>query len=91
MKGKNLTLNYSLLQGSYWMSYCALYSFATVYLLSKGFNSAMIGMIVAGSNILSSVLQPYVSTLADQAKKLSIRQIILMVAAVLAILLAGLT
>ena len=90
MKGKNLTLNYSLLQGSYWMSYCALYSFATVYLISKGFNSAVIGMIVAGSNILSSFLQPYVSTIADQTKRLTIRQIILMVVACLALFLMAL-
>ena len=42
-----LMLQYCVLQGSYWASFCVLYAFATVFLLSRGFESSMIGVIIA--------------------------------------------
>ena len=59
-----LMLQYCVLQGSYWASFCVLYAFATVFLLSRGFESSMIGVIIAVGNILGVILQPVVASIA---------------------------
>ena len=71
--GKHLTIKYAMLQGSYWMSFCAVYNFATVYLLSKSFSSKEVGVMLAAINIVAAVLQPLVANFADQTKKISLK------------------
>ncbi|MBQ9932467.1 MAG: MFS transporter [Ruminiclostridium sp.] len=68
------TINYTLIQGSYWGCYCAIVTFSSVYLLAQGFTNAQIGTVIALSSVLSAVLQPVFSGLADRLKKLSLRQ-----------------
>ncbi|MBR5534837.1 MAG: MFS transporter [Ruminiclostridium sp.] len=79
------TVNYTLIQGSYWGCYCAVVTFSSVYLLAQGFSNAQIGSLIAVSGILSAVLQPLVSGMADRLKKLSLRQF----AALLVLIQAG--
>lgn len=71
---KKMTLKYSFVHGTYWMVFGATYNFVTVYLLSKNFTSQNIGIIVALTNIFSTLLQPYVAGMADRSKKLSLRE-----------------
>lgn len=86
---KKLTAQYALTQAAYWMVFCGLYTFATVYLLSKGLTSSKIGIIVACGNLLGFVLQPYISGLADRFQNLTLHYLVevLIGVMVLAILL----
>ncbi len=70
---KKMTLKYSFVHGSYWMAFGATYNFVTVYLLSKSFTSQNIGIIVALTNIFSTIMQPYIAGLADRSHKFSLR------------------
>lgn len=70
---KKMTTKYSFVHGSYWMVFGATYNFVTVYLLSKNFTSQNIGIIVALTNIFSTILQPYVAGIADRSRKISLR------------------
>ena len=70
-----LMLQYCVLQGSYWASFCVLYAFATVFLLSRGFESSMIGVIIAVGNILGVILQPVVASIADRSEKISLHKL----------------
>lgn len=47
-------------------------SFASVFLLAKGFTNWNIGLTFAAANVLAVILQPIVADIADRAKKLSI-------------------
>lgn len=76
--GKILTIKFALLQGSYWMSFCAIYNFATVYLLSKSFTSKEVGIMLAAINIIAAVLQPLVANFADQTQKISLRNLVIL-------------
>lgn len=67
---------YSALQGAYWMLYCSVFIFATVFLLEKGFKDGEIGIILAAGNILGVLLQPYFASLADRSKRLSLQRLI---------------
>lgn len=66
-KGPNL--RYSLLQGGYYLDYLIISSFAAVFLSSRGFTTAQIGMVTAGGSLLSCVLQQIAGTLADKTTK----------------------
>lgn len=75
INAKKLTLQYSVLQGCYWSSFCAIYSFATILLLSKGFSSAQIGVIIAIGNILGVIFQPIISGIADRHPRIEVHHL----------------
>ena len=79
------TVKYTLIQGAYWACYCAIVTFSSVYLLAQGFSNAQIGTLIAVSGLLSAVLQPVVSGMADRLERLSLRQF----AALLVLIQAG--
>lgn len=74
---RSLTIKYALLQSTYWISECIIYSFAAIYLQYKNFNNTQIGIVLSLSAILSIILQPVVSAFADKSKKKTVRNIIL--------------
>lgn len=69
---KLLNVEYSCIHGTYWMYYGVVSSFASVFLLAKGFSNWNIGVTLAVANVLAVVLQPVIADLADRAKKLSV-------------------
>lgn len=54
------------------MFYGVASSFASVFLLARGYSSSQIGVTLAAANILAVVLQPMVADLADRIKRLSL-------------------
>lgn len=74
LAGLRPTVQYTAIQGSYWASYCCVVTFSSVYLLSRGFSNVQIGTLISVSGLLSAVLQPMVSKLADGLKRMSLRQ-----------------
>lgn len=68
------TAQYTVIQGTYWASYCCIVAFSSVYLLSLGFTNVQIGTLISVSGLLSAVLQPFVSKLADSLQRMSLRQ-----------------
>lgn len=73
---RHLTLTYSGIQGTYWMYYAAICSFASVYLTDRGYSNENIGMILALGSIFAVVLQPILADFADRSRKLSLAGII---------------
>lgn len=67
-----LNIEFSCIHGTYWMVYGVVSSFASVFLLAKGFTNWNIGLTFAAANVLAVILQPIVADIADRAKKLSI-------------------
>ncbi len=60
MKPRFLTSHYAWIQGCYWMAYCILLSFSSVYLLDQGFSNTQIGLLLGLSGLLTALLQPFV-------------------------------
>lgn len=73
IKSPSLNIRFSSLQGLYWMCFCVLYGFASVFLLEKNFDNQGIGFILAASNILSVIMQPTLGSLIDRLDKLSLK------------------
>lgn len=85
-----LTLKYAGLQSLYWMSFCAIYGFASVFLLAKNFENQQIGLILALVNIFSVILQPAFGFLIDRLINLTLKRVISFLAVINIILLIGL-
>lgn len=69
---RRLNIAYGTNQGSYWMIYGVIYSFVSVFLLARGYTNTEIGIILAVSNIVAMLLQPFAADLADHLKKISV-------------------
>ncbi|MCI7619815.1 MAG: MFS transporter [Firmicutes bacterium] len=87
--GKLLNIKYGCIHGTYWMYYGVAGSFASAFLLARGYSNAEIGIILAVGNILAVFLQPLIADLADRSKKLSLIGVT-QLSAVLLIVLMGL-
>ena len=84
---KKLTLQYCILQGAYWASFCIIYSFATVFLLDRGFRNSQIGVIIAAGNILGVIFQPVFASVVDRSKTVTLHKLTAILAAVMVVLL----
>jgi PPP family 3-phenylpropionic acid transporter len=67
-----LNLSYGAVQGTYWMYFGAVMSFASVFLLGKNYSNSEIGVILAAANILAVFLQPLLADFADKSRKASL-------------------
>ena len=65
----NLTARYSLHQFAYWAASAGIISFATTFLLEKGFPSSRVGLLMACASLLSGITQPTLASVADRAKR----------------------
>lgn len=73
---KLLNLEYSLVQGTYWMYYGIACSFASVFLLDKDYSNSQIGAIFAFGSVLSVLIQPALANFTDHSKKFSLLNVI---------------
>lgn len=69
---KRLNVSYAGIQATYWMVYAVVGSFASVFLLARGYSNSEIGVILAVANVVAVVLQPMVADFADRSKKISL-------------------
>lgn len=60
---KTATPMYIWLQILYWATHCALFTFASAFLLDKGYTNAQIGLILALSYALSTTVQPIIASM----------------------------
>ena len=55
---KHISNCYSALQGLYWMSYGAIYTFAAVVLLDRNFTDSQVGTLIALACVFSQCFSP---------------------------------
>jgi len=67
-----LNFTYSAVQAFYWMYFASIVSFASVFLLERGYSNSQIGFILAFSSIIAVLFQPILADIADRSKKLSL-------------------
>ena len=70
--GKILNSGYGAIFGTYWVIYAVVSSFASVFMLAKGYTNAQIGMTLATANVLAVVLQPLIADFVDRSKRIDV-------------------
>ena len=84
-----MNLGYGSVHGFYWMSYGAISSFASVFLLACGYSNTDIGIMVAVCNVAAVFLQPLMADVADRSRRFSLVSVSSLATAVLMILCLG--
>ena len=82
------TVRLTAVQVAYWAWFCAVMSYATVFLLSLGYSSAAAGAVIAAGNLAGILLQPLCAGLVPRAG--SARTVVLGMALALAALAGAL-
>jgi MFS transporter, PPP family, 3-phenylpropionic acid transporter len=70
-KQRTLTLQYTFIQMIYIMGYCTYFTFATVFLLSRGFSNSQVGIILTLASLSGILFQPLLASFVDRTQKLT--------------------
>ena len=70
MNKTRLTIRYALHQLAYWAAAAGVISFATTFLLQRGFPATQVGTIMAIGTILSCLTQPVLAERADRSPRI---------------------
>ncbi len=70
--GKILNSGYGAIFGSYWVIYAVVSSFASVFMLAKGYTNSQIGITLASANVLAVIMQPLIADFVDRSKRIDI-------------------
>lgn len=84
-----LNIEYGCIFGAYWMIYGIISSFASVFMLDKGFSNSRIGITLAVANVLAVVMQPIIADLADRSKRTGVLGITEMMTVMMMIFTVG--
>ncbi|MCR5090784.1 MAG: MFS transporter [Oscillospiraceae bacterium] len=71
-KLRAVNLEYALVQGFYWIGFCGIISYASVYLQARGFSNTQLGQILAVGYILGFLLPQLLAGWIDRSEKLSV-------------------
>ena len=69
---KILNVEYGAIHATYWMTYAIVASFASAFLLGRGYSNSYIGLIIAVGSVLAVFLQPILADIADRSEKISL-------------------
>lgn len=64
-----INIEYCAVQALYWSGFCVCGSFAAVFLKSRGFSNAQLGLVMAAGNILGFFLSPLLASYVDRVKR----------------------
>ncbi|MCR5528694.1 MAG: MFS transporter [Saccharofermentans sp.] len=76
-KGGLWTLRYTLMNATYFVAFCTIHACAAVFLLDRGFSNTEVGILLALSNIVSAVFQPFIAGIIDKKGALTNRRFIM--------------
>lgn len=85
---KQRTFRFALLQSFYWMGACLVYSYAERLLLSYGFDTGRIGLVLSAAYLCAIFLQPMLAAAADRERRVTLR-LAITVSALLSVGFAG--
>ncbi|MCR4587672.1 MAG: MFS transporter [Lachnospiraceae bacterium] len=69
---KHWTFRYVMVFASYFTVFCSIHSYASIYLLDRGFNNSQIGILLAIANIISALIGPVVAGKIDKKQMTNI-------------------
>lgn len=78
-QSKNRTPLYALIQGLYWMIFCVVVAYASVYLLARGLSAASLGILMATANVVGAIFQPLVADFQDRTERVSLSRLVILV------------
>lgn len=90
-RGRFWTARYAVINATYFMGFCGVHAYASIFMLERGFTNSQIGVLLALANIFSVVIQPVIAGLIDGPGKLTNRRAASLCSAVIIVLSLGLS
>jgi PPP family 3-phenylpropionic acid transporter len=78
-------IGYAEVFATYWMAYCMIASFSSVFLLANGYTNTEIGILIAIGNLVSVGIQPVVANMADRGQHANVFELSMVMAIFLVI------
>lgn len=85
-----INITYSSIQGSYWMHFGVIISFASVFLLHYGYTNSEIGIMLALSSVIAVVVQPVLADVVDRSESLTLTKVVIYISIILILLTVSL-
>ncbi|MCD4711801.1 MAG: MFS transporter [Clostridiales bacterium] len=76
MRTKKIQIYGIGLQSLYWMTFCSIFSYAVMFLETKGFSSVYSGALMASASMVAAVIQPLMGSWADKGNPKRLRALI---------------
>lgn len=73
-RGKFWTARYAVINATYFMGFCGVHAYASIFMLGRDFTNSQIGMLLAAANVFSVLIQPAIAGLIDKPGKLTNRR-----------------
>lgn len=73
-RGKFWTARYAVINATYFMGFCGVHAYASIFMLGRGFTNSQIGLLLAAANVFSVLIQPIIAGLIDKPGKLTNRR-----------------
>ena len=74
---RRLTGHYALILGCFWANFAILSNYASVYLLERGIQNTVIGLMFAVASLTAAVLQTLLGAYADRPQSASVKRLFL--------------
>ena len=55
------TARYAVINATYFMGFCGVHAYASIFMLERGFTNSRIGLLLALANVFSVVMQPIIA------------------------------
>lgn len=69
---RSFNIQYSAVQGLYWMGFCVAFSFAAVFLQGRGYSNSSLGLVMSLGNVAGLILSPALASLMDRSRKIGV-------------------
>lgn len=89
IKQRAANIEYALVQGFYWMGFCVSVSFAAVFLQNKGYSNSQLGLVMAAGNVFGFLLSPFLASVVDRSRRITVCHCILALLAMQALFLVS--
>ncbi|MFV0394089.1 MAG: MFS transporter [Coprobacillaceae bacterium] len=89
MNIKLLNIKYTIVQSIYCVLICVVVGYASVYLLDREVNNAIIGLVLSLGNIFAVILQQYLATLIDTYESITLKKIVIILTSSLILFSSG--
>ncbi len=73
-KRKYWTTRYAVINATYFMGFCGVHAYASIFMLERGFTNSRIGLLIALANIFSVLIQPAIAGVIDKQGRLTNRR-----------------
>lgn len=73
-RGKFWTARYAVINATYFMGFCGVHAYASIFMLGRGFTNSQIGLLLAAANVFSVLIQPVIAGMIDKPGKLTNRK-----------------